>query len=245
MSHILYTSLVIILAFGGQALFGFGGGLVAVPLLSLLLNVGDAVVLVAIFQFLFGALAIRNYRSVAWSLMPSLLVGMLLGLLVGVWALPLLPERFLQGLLSVTIIAFLIEAALAPRLGAVRPSSLGGMCAGAASGFFQGCLGMGGPPVVMYLKKIISDTVVFRASMIFCLSVANAVRIPLVGYNELFTVEIGIRFLQALPAFLVAAWLGQRYHDRVPAKLYFRVVCALLGVTAVILLVKAVLVNAL
>jgi uncharacterized membrane protein YfcA len=153
MSHILYSSLVIILAFGGQALFGFGGGLVAVPLLSLLLNVGDAVVLVAIFQFLFGALAIRNYRSVAWSLMPSLLVGMLLGLLVGVWALPLLPERFLQGLLSVTIIAFLIEAALAPRLGAVRPSSLGGMCAGATSGFFQGCLGMGGPPVVMYLKK--------------------------------------------------------------------------------------------
>jgi uncharacterized membrane protein YfcA len=236
---IVYACAVIILAFGGEALFGFGGGLVAVPLLSLMLKVGDAVVMVAIFQFLLGFLIIRNYRSVAWLLMPPLVVGMILGVFVGVSALPLIPESILQGFLALTILAFLGKTLFFSQLGVATPSWIGGAIAGVSSGFFQGCLGMGGPPIVMYLKKIVPDPLVFRASMICCLSVANVIRIPLVGYKELFTQEIGFLCLSVCPAFLFAMWLGQRFHHRVPHALYFRVVYLMLGVTAAVLLVRA------
>jgi uncharacterized membrane protein YfcA len=238
--YVVYTSIVIILAFGGEALFGFGGGLVAVPLLSLILKVGDAVVLVAIFQFLFGFLAIRNYRSVAWLLMPPLLVGMLVGVWVGVSVLSRISEPVLEGLLALTIVSFLMRSLLFSQLGATSPSWIMGTCAGIASGFFQGCLGMGGPPIVMYLKRIIPEPLVFRASMIFCLSVINIIRIPLVGYRELVTQEVGVLFLSVCPAFLFATWFGQRYHERVPQGIYFRVVHLLLGLTAVVLLLRAV-----
>jgi len=57
---------IITLAFLGEAMFGFGGGLIAVPLLSLLLGVKEAVTLVLIFQVLMGFLLIRCYRDIAW-----------------------------------------------------------------------------------------------------------------------------------------------------------------------------------
>lgn len=58
----IFCTIIILVAFGGEALFGFGGGLVAVPLLSLVIDVRDAVVLVSVLQFLIGFLIIKNYR---------------------------------------------------------------------------------------------------------------------------------------------------------------------------------------
>lgn len=48
-------TIIILVAFGVEALFGFGGGLVAVPLLSLVIDVRDAVALVSVLQFLLDA----------------------------------------------------------------------------------------------------------------------------------------------------------------------------------------------
>jgi uncharacterized membrane protein YfcA len=235
----LYIYLIIALAFGGQALFGFGGGLVAVPLLSLALNVRDAVMLVAIYQFLFGFMAITSYRFVAWFLMAPLLSGMLAGVCVGVWALPLMRESALQVLLALTILGFLGHSLLFPQLGASRPSRFWGTASGIISGFLQGCLGMGGPPVVMYLKRLIPEAQVFRASMILTLSVANAARIPLAGYEDLFSPHVQSLASRSLPVFLLAAFVGHRYHRRVSEVIYFRVVYVFLGLAACVLLIRA------
>lgn len=48
------ATIIIALAFFGESIFGFGGGLIAIPLLSLLIGVKDAVTLVLIFQLLMG-----------------------------------------------------------------------------------------------------------------------------------------------------------------------------------------------
>jgi len=236
----LLISLIIVIAFGGEALFGFGGGLVAVPLLSLFLDVHDAVVLVAIFQFLLGFIVLRNFREVAWSLLPPLLVGMVLGVLIGVKILPIVSEQLLRVLLAAYILAFLVKTKLAPELAVTRASWTGGIFSGVVSGFLQGCLGIGGPAMVIYLKGILSNARVFRASVIFCLSIVNLMRIPLVGYAELLAPPIIRTALIALPAFLIAVFLGQRYHRRIPEQMYFRVIYTLLAVTAVSLIIRAV-----
>jgi uncharacterized membrane protein YfcA len=126
----LLISLIIVIAFGGEALFGFGGGLVAVPLLSLFLDVHDVVVLVAIFQFLLGFLVLKNFREVAWSLLPPLLVGMVLGVLMGVKILPIVSEQLLRVLLAAYILAFLVKTKLAPELAVTRASWAGGIFSG-------------------------------------------------------------------------------------------------------------------
>jgi len=42
---------IVACAFFGEAIFGFGGGLISVPLISLLIGVKDAATLVLVFQF--------------------------------------------------------------------------------------------------------------------------------------------------------------------------------------------------
>jgi len=241
MLELVLTSLIILVAFGGEALFGFGGGMVAVPSLSLFLDVPEAVVLVVVFQFLLGFLAVKNYRLVAWALLPSLFIGMVFGVVLGVVILPVASQELLRLLLALYIAIFLVKEWLAPGLGATSASWLGGATAGAISGFFQGCLGIGGPPMVIYLRKLVADVRAFRASVIFCLSIANLMRIPLVGYQDLFSFRVIQLASGALPAFGIAVLLGQRYHQRIPEALYFRIVYALLTLTALTLVAKVVL----
>jgi uncharacterized membrane protein YfcA len=64
-------------------------------------------------------------------------------------------------------------------------------------------------------------------------------RIPLVGYEELLSPRIIKMALSALPAFVIAVFLGQRYYRRIPEQMYFRVVYTLLAVTAVSLILRA------
>ena len=237
----LFCSIIIVVAFGGEALFGFGGGLVAVPLLSLVIDVRDAVVLVSVFQFLIGFLIIKNYRSVAWHLMPPLLVGMLGGVFVGVYTLSFLSVSLLRLLLAVFIFAFLAKTFFAPQL-AVRESSVAtGAASGFLAGFFQGCLSMGGPSLVIYLKNLLPDPRAFRASMIFWLSVANVIRIPLTNQESLYSPAVMTLTPMILPVFIIATLVGQKFHQKIPARLYFRTVYVFLFLAATSLLIRSII----
>jgi uncharacterized membrane protein YfcA len=241
MSLYLFCTFVILLAFGGEALFGFGGGLVAVPLISLVIDVRDAVVLVSVFQFLVGFLIIKNYRSVAWHLMPPLLVGMFAGVFVGVYALSVLSVSVLRILLAIFIFAFLTKTFFAPKFAVKAPSVAAGAASGFLAGFFQGCLSMGGPNLVIYLKDLLPDPRAFRASMIFWLSVANVIRIPFTDQGNLYSPVVVELTPMILPVFIIGTILGQRFHQRIPASLYFRTVYVFLFLAAASLLIRTVM----
>ncbi|MCB0336701.1 MAG: hypothetical protein KDD62_10365, partial [Bdellovibrionales bacterium] len=61
------SSLIIFAAFLGQAIFGFGGGLLAIPLLSIMVPVREAVTIVLCFQLLAGVLVFEAAEQLSWS----------------------------------------------------------------------------------------------------------------------------------------------------------------------------------
>jgi uncharacterized membrane protein YfcA len=172
--------------------------------------------------------------------MPPLLVGMLGGVAVGVYALSLMNVSVLRALLAVFILAFLAKTLLAPNVGVKHPSLVTGSVSGFLAGFFQGCLSMGGPNLVIYLKKLLPDPRAFRASMIFWLSVANVIRIPFASHESLYSPIVLTLTPQILPVFLVATLVGQRFHQRIPARIYFRTVYAFLFLAATSLLIRSI-----
>jgi uncharacterized membrane protein YfcA len=238
MTTFLYCTFVIILGFGGEALFGFGGGLVAVPLLSLVLDVKDSVMLVSIFQFFVGFLILKNYKEVAWSLIPPLMLGMLFGVIVGVYSLSYFQLTTLRYVLSVYILLYLTKTHFFASIAVPKASYPAGMIAGFFGGFFQGALSTGGPNLVIYLKKLVPESRKFRATMIFWLSIANLARIPFSYGQDLYNDQVLNLAKFIFPAFLLVSFLGQYFHHKISDRLYFMVVHCFLLFAAIALIAK-------
>ena len=149
-------------------------------------------------------------------------------------------QSALRFTLAAFIVAFLLKTYLAPELGVRRPSVVVGSTSGFLGGFFQGCLSMGGPNVVMYLKRLVSDPRAFRASMIFWLSVANVVRVPFSEVQGLYSPFVWSLAWKIMPVFGITLFLGQRFHAKVSERLYFRAVYVFLALAAMSLVWKSV-----
>ncbi|MFN8391815.1 MAG: TSUP family transporter [Bdellovibrionota bacterium] len=232
----IYCALVIVVAFVGEAVFGFGGGLLSVPLLSLAIDVRDAVVLASIFQCILAVLVLTNWRDVAWSLVKPVLVGVVVGVVIGSCALTFLNLNALRLLLAAFILAFLAKTILFPDVSVTTPGLAAGTLSGILLGFFQGCIGAGGPNLVLYLNQIVPGQRQFRATMICALSVASIIRMPFFASAELFTTSVRSIALPIVPLFLIGMIAGQQAHHRVPSALYFRVVYLFLLVSALCLI---------
>ena len=87
MGTLVYSGLVLLLAYFVRGMAGFGSGLIAVPLLSLVSPVTAVVPLVVSLDYLGSASqGIKNLDQIAWkeqlALVPFMLVGVGLGLYV-------------------------------------------------------------------------------------------------------------------------------------------------------------------
>ncbi len=233
---------IITLAFLGEAMFGFGGGLIAVPLLSLLLGVKEAVTLVLIFQVLMGFLLIRCYRDIAWKVVGMLSVGLIIGLAIGTVSLVMVKESILRLILAAFIFLFLTKTFFFNDLSFKKGSGgFLGSIAGALGGLFQGMIGTGGPPLVMFLSELKMEKEAFRATLILLLFACNVLRVIAYGSMGLFTGPILEASLPALPFFGVALVVGHRIHHLISEKVYRYSVYTLLFVAAVSLALKGLL----
>ena len=233
---------IITLAFLGEAMFGFAGGLIAVPLVSLLLGVKEAVTLVLIFQVLMGFLLIRSYRDIAWKAVGLLSVGLIIGSVIGTVSLVVVKESILRLILAAFIFLFLAKTFFFNDLSFKKGSGgmLGGI-AGALGGLFHGMIGIGGPPFVMYLSEIKMEKAAFRATLILLLFACNVLRVIAYGSMGLFTEPILEASLPALPFFGVALVAGHRIHHLISEKVYRFSVYTLLFAAAVSLTLKGLL----
>src|SRR5665213_1550288 len=143
---------IISIAFFGESIFGFGGGLIAIPLLSLLLGVRDAVTWVLIFQPFMGLLVWQSYARIDWKAARPMMPGVLIGTIVGTLLLSKASISFLQLFLAASILLFLIKTVWFKGFTFGHKSNAGSAAAaGLSGGLFQGLIGTGGPVLTMYL----------------------------------------------------------------------------------------------
>ena len=238
-TQVLMISVVLVGAFLGEAMFGFGGGLLAVPLVSLLIGVREAVMLVLVFQVLMGMLLFRNYRDIAWKPVQLVSVGLLAGAALGTMSLVMVPEWILRLILAVFIILFLMREMFFKEVSLVQGHPLWlGSGAGMLGGWLHGIIGTGGPPFVMFLSELKIEKTAFRATMILLLFFCNIVRVGSAWYADMFAAPLIMMSLPALPLFGVALVGGQRLHHLISEKTYRICVYSLLVVAAVSLLLK-------
>lgn len=230
---------IISIAFFFESAFGFGGGLISIPLMSLIFGVKTAVTTVLVFQVLMGIMVAKTFRNIEWNKIILLSIVLIAGTIVGSYMLGMFNENVLRNILAVSILLFLVKNLVFKELAFKATNMpLSASIAGLIGGWFQGIIGAGGPPITMFLSSVIKDKKAFRASIIFVLFVINLIRLPTSYAGGLFTTPILKMSAIVAPFFLIAIFLGHYAHLKIEESTYQKMISALLFVSAIMLFLK-------
>lgn len=219
---------------------GFGGALLTVPLLGLIWDVQQAIVVVAIMQVATGGtLALLARRSVARHELARVLVPSLVGLGVGAVLLSELPVEWVALALGVFSIGAGLNILARARVVAepIQASLVVTGGTGIVAGLLQGMVGTGGPVIVPYMQRVVPRVAALRSTLLTYFLVLDALR--LTGYIPLGIAgqDTFATSLYLLPFAVGASLLGGRLHIEVSDAVFQVAVAALLVLAGVLLLV--------
>lgn len=236
-SIIIITLAILFVAAFVKACLGFGEALLALPLLTLVIGLQMATPLIGLIGASLTTLIIaKSWRHIDFSATWQLVIAALIGIPVGVWGLKRLPEMWattgLGMLLVLVALNNLLKPTFRPLRGAGWPYVFGfvaGVCGGAYT--------IAGPPVLLYgaLRKWPPEQ--FRATlqsfflpvtMMIILTHANA---------GLWTRDVLLLYVFALPVLGLSFWLGARASQRLASETFERLVYGALIVLGALLIV--------
>lgn len=239
----LLVTIVIASALGAgvKGVTGMGYPLLAVPLISLVGGVEDAVVAVAAPN-LAANIALcwhaRAGRSEARDL--GRLTGWgIAGAVVGTVALVELPDEPLLVALALLIVGFVVQFLRHPELRLTHDAAhRWSPVAGTVTGLMQGALGVSGPVVGAWFHgyRLPRDTYVFSITLLF--GVTGAVQLAiLLGQGEMTGDRAWAALAAAVPAAIMLP-LGVRLRSRLAGPTFDRMVLAVLLASAVSLVAQ-------
>lgn len=228
-----------LIGFDKSGVAGAIGPLVTVAM-ALVLPADDAIG-VLLPMLLVGDLfsVIANWRRWDGRLLRPLVVSGLVGIALGSLLLSVVDEDQLQRVIAVAMLLFLSRY-MWNRRPRVAPRALArfGWFSGFAGGTLSTLAHMGGPPVVIYLMSAgLSPARLVGTSVVF-FAVANVLKIP--GYlaARVLDVDLIVVSMWGWVAIPLGVWTGRHLVDRVRSERFEPVIVTLLGIGAVLLLVR-------
>ncbi len=220
-----------------QGLTGFGAGLVAIPLLCLIIDIKIAVPLCILNGLIITSyLAVKLRAFLDNKKIIPLLLGSIPGVVLGASLLKYInPDhiRILLGILLVSYSGYNLFARPKP----LNPPVIWGYIAGFFTGAITALLSAGGPPAIIYttltgwkkeeIKATLTGFFVFNAIFAAVAHTAN-------GLMTLMTLKF---FAVTAPFVFIGTALGSKLTDRINRKMYLQIVYGFLIIMGVILLV--------
>lgn len=233
----ILVALVVLLAALVQGVMGFGGALIAMPLLTALLGIKTAVpafALIGVAATFFNSVRLRRHAT-AGDLI-QLALPALLGIPLGVWLLARVDETIVIRALGVILVAYAVYGLSGLTMPPLRHRAWA-LIVGFTSGILTGAYNTGGPPVVVYgvAREWSADQ--FRANLqtFFLLSSAYVVALhALAGH---LTASVWEYALVALPALIVGQLIGARICRYLNAVVFRKIVLLFLALVGASLLI--------
>jgi uncharacterized membrane protein YfcA len=233
----VYAALVLFVAYLIRGIAGFGSGLIAVPMLTLVAPVPLVVPLVVSLDYIGSASqGLKNRDYVAWKEQLLLVPFMLVGIGAGLLMLHAMPTAVLSKVLGGFVIIYAIYQLLP--LPALRGSRLCAIVCGCLGGFVGTLFGTGGPFYVMYLKLRDLDKSVFRATFATNFLIDGAIRLVSYAVIGLLRWQLLTYLLVALPVVVAGLYLGGRLQTDWSQNAFVRFISLLLFGSGVALLLK-------
>ena len=182
-----FYAAILLSAFVVRSVAGFGAGLIAIPMLALMLPVPTAVSVTTVFTTLTSAHQIsREWHQIAWRQFLFIFFHSAIGIGLGLYFLKLLDEDILRFCLGVFLILYSIYALRGTYTTRFLPRRWHGTLAagiGIVGGLVSALFGAGaGPIYVVYFNILRLEKAAFRATMSAVVLLGGIARI--VGYGS-------------------------------------------------------------
>jgi uncharacterized membrane protein YfcA len=212
-----------------QSATGFGGAILCMAILPLVLSVRDAVNFVTMASLAVTLMIVFANRSgLSLKNAGPLCLGMMLGIPIGYYSLRQLDDTFVVRVLGIILMLIAIAEFLSDRISKWKIPKKAGAGFGVIGGVLAGAYNVGGPPVVAYVYSRSWSKVEMVATLQAVFIAGVLVRNLLMLGNGDFTPRLFLLVGISIPAAAVAVWLGKLTLDRLPLSTLKKVVFALI-----------------
>ena len=222
---VLTTDLIwaMVITFVGGLMLGYtgwGGMMVSMPFLTILYGPVEALVIMIIGAVLLTAHLFPAAARIAdWRRMTPILIAMAVCVPIGSLLLFALEPNLIR-----RIIGWLIVGASILILSGWRysgPQGAGASAAtGAISGLINGFVGLGGPPVVIYMLALKQTAAVQRANTLVFMAITSVLVLGSTFVGGGVTLENSFLCVLTAPFQIAGGWLGARLFLKLPAELF-------------------------
>jgi uncharacterized membrane protein YfcA len=219
-----------------KSILGFGEALVAVPLLTLALDIQVAaplsMLMAASVTFI---MMVKHWRAIDFRAIWRLTLAAVIGIPLGVWFLKGLPEALLTGVLGALLVVIGLYYLLRPALPA-RTESYWAYLLGFSAGVLGGAYNIAGPALIIYGTLRRWPPQQFRSTLQGFFVVINV--LILIGHASagLWTPDVLQLFALSIPAILVGFWAGSRANPHIAPDAFAKLVYLALIVSGVFLM---------
>ena len=233
-----YGSVIILFAFFIRSLTGFGGALIAVPLLALKLDLRYIVPMETLLEVGLSIILLPTiWRYISWRLVAILAIGTVVGSVAGTWLLSSLANPWLAKVLGVAVLLYGLSLWLPRRNVTENDPHVGwGLLAGSAGGILGGLFGTSGPPYVIYLGSSLVNKNAIRGSLIGLFTLDYGLRAGLFTASGLMTSDVWIGALILTPAMAIGLFLGHKAQIRIDETQFQRILSGILCLSGLLLI---------
>lgn len=207
---------------------GFGDALLAMPLLTLVLDLPTATPLVAWMSATIAPMILLNtWRIVDIRAAWRLILASLLGIPIGLLFLREAPAFIVKTILGILLIGYGLYGLVRPTL-PVLTSENWSYCFGFLAGMLGGAYNTNGPPIVIYGALRQWPPAHFRATL-QCYFLATGFSILVShGLSGFWTPRVFTLYAYSLPGIVLGIILGGKINQHLPQQFFQKVLYALL-----------------
>ena len=235
--------LVLIGAFAVRSAAGFGAGLIAVPMLALVLPVPTALSVATALTTLTSVRQVsRDWRHVVWRQFVVLVFYTVVGIGLGLYFITLLDEDTLRHSLGAFLTLYAAHALWKGNASTMLPARWHSALAagtGLCGGFFSALFGGGvGPIYVVYFNALRMERIAFRVTMSAVVLIGGIARLAgyaSYGFYKGPTISL---LIIGLPLVTIGSWLGDRLARWLSIRVFSRVVGVLVLLSGIALFLK-------
>lgn len=237
LSELLFGFVILVTAYVVRGITGFASGLIAIPLLALMLPVTIVVPMVSLVDYIAAVVnGVNHRRAIQWREVAPLLPFTLIGVLSALYIFKTVDGELLKEILGGFVLLYAVYSLFA-RNPHGRLSRKWAVVGGGFGGLVSTLFGTGGPFYVIYLQLRGLDKIPFRATIATIFMLDGAAR--MVGYalSGFYSVDTLTLVLVALPVMAAAMYVGGHIHTNISQESFRRAIgLALLGSGAALLI---------